>query len=127
MKYTLMLLLLCLGVGARGQTDSLNNAEWFRLKAEKLIRLEQVNAETEILGASQYAQKLENVPASVIVVNQKQMKENGYHDLSDLLKDLPGFDVIENAGRELKNGYEIVKNYQSPMSLPNLSMIIIYL
>ncbi|WP_299453083.1 TonB-dependent siderophore receptor [uncultured Microscilla sp.] len=99
MKYTVMMLLLCLGLGARGQIDSLNNAEWFRLKAEELIRLEQVNAETEILGASQYAQKLENVPASVIVVNQKQMKENGYHDLSDLLKDLPGVDVIENAGR----------------------------
>jgi iron complex outermembrane receptor protein len=101
MKYDVMMLLLCLSISlkARGQTDSVSSAPWFTLKAEELIKLAPINTETEILGASQYAQKLENVPASVIVVNQRQIQENGYRDLSDLLKDLPGFDVIENAGR----------------------------
>lgn len=102
MKYpvTLLLLaLLCLYNNGWCQTDTSHHADWFALEADELIHLEQVSTETEILGASQYAQKLENVPASVIVVSKRQIKENNYQDLSDLLKDLPGFDVIENAGR----------------------------
>ncbi|HAS47343.1 MAG TPA: hypothetical protein DCS93_43100 [Microscillaceae bacterium] len=83
---------------AWAQTDT-SKKSWLTAKPAALLRLEKVKTETEVLSASQYAQKLENVPANVIVVTQKQIKENNYEDLSDLLKELPGFDVVENAGR----------------------------
>ena len=53
----------------------------------------------KISGANRYVQIAKEVPNSVIVITQQQISDRGYHHLSDLLKDVPGFDISENAGR----------------------------
>ena len=52
-----------------------------------------------ISGHSRYKQSLDEVSSSIIVLTNHQIKERGYSDLSDLLKDVPGFDITDNAGR----------------------------
>lgn len=53
----------------------------------------------EIQGASRYIQKPDKISNSVHVITKKQITERGYEDLSDVLKDLPGIDISNNAGR----------------------------
>jgi len=73
-------------------TMSKDDVDLFNLTLEELMQY-------EVKGVSQYAQKLSDVPANVMVITKDQIKTRGYNDLSDVLKDLPGFDIIENANR----------------------------
>jgi len=47
--------------------------------------------DAEIVSASKSRQRLDEVPAYVQVVTQKEIKERGYQTIEDLLSDLPGF------------------------------------
>ncbi len=51
----------------------------------------------EVSGASKYSQKVSEAPATLLVISQQEIREKGYFDLSDLLKDLPGIDLVDNA------------------------------
>lgn len=42
---------------------------------------------------------MEDAPNSIIVVTKQQIADYGYQDLADVLRDLPGFDITENASR----------------------------
>ncbi|MBN2756038.1 MAG: TonB-dependent receptor [Bacteroidales bacterium] len=53
----------------------------------------------EVSGVSRYAQNLSDVPNSIQVISQQQIADRGYNDLSDLLKDVQGFDITSNAGQ----------------------------
>ncbi len=53
----------------------------------------------EVTGLSRYKQDVSDIPNSIQVISQKQIKERGYHDLSDVLKDMPDFDITGNVGR----------------------------
>ncbi len=83
------LLLLCLALRAQQEHDP---ELLLQMSLEELMNV-------EVVSASRYKQNIENAPASVIVVTEQQIRERGYEDLVDVLRDLPGFDVIENAGR----------------------------
>ncbi len=53
----------------------------------------------QISGVSRYKQSITEVPNSTQVITAQQIYDRGYQDLSDLLKDINGFDVVDNAGR----------------------------
>jgi len=53
----------------------------------------------EVTGVSRYKQSTDQTPSTVIVISEQQIAERGYEDLSDVLKDVPGFDIVDNAGR----------------------------
>ncbi len=74
------------------QKDTVPITDLFDLSLEELLSL-------EVTGVSRYTQKSEQIPSTIIAFNRQQIKEKGYINLSDLLKDIPGVDVIENAGR----------------------------
>jgi len=52
-----------------------------------------------ISGVSRYNQSADKTTNSVIVISEKQIELRGYQDLSDVLKDIPGFDITDNAAR----------------------------
>lgn len=90
---------LCFCSQLVGQSDSVSTNKLFDIPVKDLLEKgTQAKSTTEVVGASQYRQRLKDVPASVVVIEEEQILANNYEDLSDLLKDLPGFDVIENAG-----------------------------
>jgi outer membrane receptor for ferrienterochelin and colicins len=48
---------------------------------------------------SRYTQSEDKTLNSFIVITQQQIESRGYQDLSDVLKDIPGFDISDNASR----------------------------
>lgn len=60
-----------------------------------------------IVTASMIAQPLQEAPATVHVVTRKQIKERGYNNLLDLLKELPGVDVQDRCCEETYNEIRI--------------------
>ena len=56
-----------------------------------------------IVTATKTSQSAHRAPATVIVITQSQIKERGYNNLLDLLKDLPGVDVQDRGGQETYN------------------------
>ncbi len=53
----------------------------------------------QISGVSRYKQDVSDIPNTITVINHKQIVDRGYFDLSDLLKDIQGFDISANAAR----------------------------
>ena len=48
---------------------------------------------------SRFQQSSDKTPNSVIVITEQQIESRGYQDLSDVLKDMPGFDITDNGAR----------------------------
>ncbi|MCP4154450.1 MAG: TonB-dependent receptor [bacterium] len=82
---------LCIPLLAEEQ-DELDLRELIELPLEELLNI-------EVSGTSRFAQKTSEAPASTIVITAKQIVERGYRDLSEVLSDLPGFDISANSGR----------------------------
>lgn len=53
----------------------------------------------KVSGVSRFNQSTDKTPNSVIVITEQQIESRGYQDLSDVLKDMPGFDITDNASR----------------------------
>ena len=53
--------------------------------------------ELTVTGVSKYEETSKKTPASVIIINEAQIRENCYQDLSDVLKDIIGIDIVDNA------------------------------
>lgn len=74
---------------------------------------------TEVVSASNSAEKLSEAPASIIVLTKKQLDDRGYLSLVEVLRDLPEMDVAMMYGGSIyKNyfrGYRI--NFGSPFLL----------
>ena len=63
------------------------------LQAEKLT----------VSTASFRAESLDRAPATVRVITQRQIEERGYRNLEDVLKSLPGVDVLNHVHSDSKN------------------------
>lgn len=64
----------------------------------KWLRAERVTAVTAALRN----QDLTQAPATVRVITRRQIEERGYRSLHDLLRDLPGVDVLDHSQAESK-------------------------
>ncbi|MCK5148268.1 TonB-dependent receptor plug domain-containing protein [bacterium] len=68
------------------------------LKIDKLFAMsfnELLNV--EVTSVSKFEQKIAQAPASVLVITEEQIRDNLYHDLSDVLKDISFIDIVDNA------------------------------
>jgi len=88
--------------------------ELFKMSIEELI-----NAKVTL--ASGVEESLVDAPAAIVVITDEDIKQRGYTSLSDVLMDLPGFDI------SVPNGsWYLVANqrgYRTPMTSRTLLMI----
>ncbi|HET6244787.1 MAG: TonB-dependent receptor [Bacteroidetes bacterium] len=77
----------------QAQTDTVPAAS----KLSELTLEELMNM--EVVTASGSEQKITEAPATMLVVTSRQISERGYEQLSDVLRDLPGVDLIHTYGR----------------------------
>jgi len=61
------------------------------------LELEQL-LELEVVSASRASEPLSEAPATVIVITREEILERGYVELSEILDDLPGMQVIRPYG-----------------------------
>ena len=65
----------------------------------KWLQAEKITVST----ASLRAESLDRAPATVRVITQRQMQERGYRTIEDVLKGLPGVDVLNHVHPDSKN------------------------
>lgn len=90
--FIIVILHLFLFVNASFSQDKDTLPRLLNMSLEELMNV-------ELSGASRYKQTSDKVTNTVIVITKKQIEERGYEDLSDLLKDIPGLNMVNNAGR----------------------------
>lgn len=90
---TLLLYLLCLSFYvSKAQVDSIpETAQLINFSLEELMNI-------KVVSASGYDQKLSEAPSTMNVITAKQIKERGYEQLEDALRDIPGIDLIHLNG-----------------------------
>jgi hypothetical protein len=71
----------------------LSKSDIFDLSLEELLNI-------KVTGVSRFIQSADKAPNNVIVITEQQIESRGYQDLSDVLKDIPGFDISDNASRD---------------------------
>lgn len=74
--------------GTTGKKDSLTTADVFEL----------FKGEQKVAIVSKKEERVQDAPATIYVVGEKEIKERGYLFLHDLLRDLPGIDFINDLG-----------------------------
>ena len=65
----------------------------------KWLQAEKITVST----ASLRSEAVENAPATVRVITERQIRDRGYNSLEDVLRDLPGVDVLNHVQAEAKN------------------------
>ena len=91
--YFISILITCLiavNIQSYAQNDSINYDSLITLSLKDLLKL-------KVKGVSKYEEMSEKSPASVIIISETQIRENGYQDLSDILKNVLGIDIVDNA------------------------------
>ncbi len=71
------------------EEDSL--AYLFDLSLQELMNV-------SVTSASKMAEPINEAPATIMVITSEQIKERGYESLEDVLKDIPGFDLVNVQG-----------------------------
>lgn len=76
---------------------------------------------TPVVSASRTAEKLSSAPATVIVISRSDIAKRGYTDVSQMLNDLPGMQVVRPFGdSQVKNYW---RGYRSFIGDPYLLMV----
>lgn len=89
-------------------------------EAENLVDLLTLLS-TPIVSASKTAEKLSEAPATVIVISKDDIEQRGYTELSQILDDLPGMDVVRPFGdTHLKNYW---RGFRNEIGEPFLMMV----
>ncbi len=83
-------ILLLLNNVVVAQKDSINYDSLAALSLENILNM-------KVSGVSIYEEPINKAPASVIIITKEQICNNNYRDLSDILKNVIGIDVIDNA------------------------------
>ena len=65
--------------------------------------------EETVTTASRYLQPSSEAPGTVMVISEQIIRERGYRDLVDVLKDIPGFDVWNHIGGQAGGSYVIAR------------------
>lgn len=96
---------------------ALSSAQDAPLEEMSLEDLMNVN----IVSASNVAERLFEAPATVIVIARDEIGKRGYRDLSELLEDLPGMDVVRAWGSTYIKNYW--RGYRNSIGDPFLIMV----
>ena len=76
----------------QGQNDSLQYmAKLTNLTLEQLLNI-------NVITAAKFEQKISEAPSTMMVITEQQITERGYEQLEDVLRDLPGVDLIHVYG-----------------------------
>lgn len=81
-----------------GQDDTLKKKDSLRLTFEQLTQM-------TITTSSKYKEKIEESTTTIIVITEEQIKKRGYTDLTQVIQDLPGMDVIIRNGSNYSRTY----------------------
>lgn len=76
---------------------------------------------TPVFSASKMAEKLSEAPATVIVISREDLDQRGYTQLSEVLDDLPGMEIVRPYGDALLKNYW--RGYRNTIGEPFLVMI----
>lgn len=74
-----------------------------------------------VVSASNVAERLGDAPATVIVISRTEIRERGYGNLSAILDDLPGMDVVRPWGATWFKSYW--RGYRNTIGDPFLVMV----
>jgi outer membrane receptor for ferrienterochelin and colicins len=85
-----------------------------RLSLEELMNV-------HVVTASNMSERLSEAPATVIVISREDIRRRGYHDLSRILDDLPGMNVVRPYGATYLKNYW--RGYRNTVGDPFLIMI----
>ena len=97
MKYThLFLVIIFSTILSMRSVRSSEQVDLTQLSLEQLL-------DVNITTASKRKETLTESPATVIVITQHQIRERGYRNLDDLIRDLPGVDLQQYSGANLYN------------------------
>jgi outer membrane receptor for ferrienterochelin and colicins len=96
---------------------SANEVSLDKLKTLDLASLLNITIKT----ASGVEEKLFDAPATMVVVTAEQIAQRGYHHLTEVLQDLPGFDVTIQNGPIYSSSYQ--RGYRLPVMSRTLLMI----
>ena len=91
----------------------------FRDKSAGALTIEEI-VNSPVTTASKRAESAKDAPAWVLVITAKDIRDRGYSDLSQVLDDLPGVDVIRPGGEYYTRNY--VRGYRSVTAEPYLMM-----
>ncbi|MCP4177714.1 MAG: TonB-dependent receptor plug domain-containing protein, partial [bacterium] len=87
-----ILLIVSVYLSLTAQSDTIQENDLVNMTFEELTNI-------KVSGVSRYEQNLSDIPNFIQVISQQQITNRRYHDLSDLLKDVQGFDITSNVGR----------------------------
>lgn len=76
---------------------------------------------TPVVSASKTSEKLSEAPATVIVLRRSDLEERGYTELSQILDDLPGMDVVRAYGANYLKDYW--RGYRNDIGEPFLVLV----
>ncbi len=76
---------------------------------------------THIVSASKTREKISDAPATVIVLTRSDLDDRGYTELSQILDDLPGMDVVRAYGANYFKNYW--RGYRNDIGEPFLVMV----
>jgi len=90
------------------QPDLLSDNPLFIILFDKLRK---ENTAQIITSVSKKEENLNEAPATVVLITEKQLKQRGYLDLEAVLHDLPGFDISRSNGNLYTHAYQ--RGYRS--------------
>ncbi len=93
---------------------SSKNTDIFDLSLEELMQL-------EVETATGRSEKISEAPANIIVISQEDIKKRGYTELSEILSDLPGMDIIRPYGDFYVRNYW--RGFRNIIGSPYLVMV----
>ena len=93
MKNKIVVAFLCLApCFLKAQTDSIPDvSNLLGLSLEELMKI-------KVVSATGYLQTTAEAPSTIEVITAQQIKERGYEQLEDALRDIPGIDMIHING-----------------------------
>lgn len=106
------LFLACAALGARAQEPQPNPQA-----VQDLLEL----MRTPVVSASRQSEPLSDAPATVLVLQRADLEARGYTELSQILDDLPGMDVVRSYGADYVKDYW--RGYRTSIGDPYLVMV----
>ncbi len=87
-----------INVNSRNIINVVLSSDIFELTLDELMNI-------EVETASKFSEKISETPAAVVVLTQKDIENRGYTSLSEILNDIPGFDISASHGNMTQLAY----------------------